>query len=88
MKTVPMADIKKFLIALDPVALGWEQFALDWIEETIERIDEILDSAEITTDDETFSGALHYRVENILQIMRTDARCYHFFVDLNQLLSE
>jgi hypothetical protein len=83
---VSIVEIQKFLQARDPIALGYEQFALDWIEETLDRIEQILEAEEITTDDETYSGALRYRVENILEIMRPHATCYEFFVDLNNFL--
>lgn len=83
---IPMIDIKSFISKYDPIAQGFEQFAVDWIEETLERIEEILESSEITTDDETYCGALHYRVDNIIEIMKTDAKALVFLVQLKRYL--
>lgn len=81
-----IVDIKRHLEAVDPIALGYEQFAADWIEEALERIDDILGATEITTDDVTYHGSLCYRVDTILEVLSTEARCHRFFSDLNAYL--
>jgi len=86
MRVVPIVEIKRFLERYDPIAEGFEQFAVDWIEETLDRIEDILEATTITTGDETYCGALAYRVDNILEVMRSDATCFQFFVEVQQFL--
>jgi hypothetical protein len=86
MKIVPIVDVERFLRRFDPIALGFEQFTVDWIEESLDRIEEILGGEDISTDDETYCGALAYRVDNILEIMRTDVVGRKLFIDLRDLL--
>lgn len=62
-----------------------EQFALDWIEDRVDRAIEILESEAIGTDDETFTGATHYEADTILEVLSTDANCYLFFQELTKL---
>lgn len=84
-----IVDIRNWLLNAEldsracPVSLG--QFALDWIEEKVGRAIDILESDEIATDDESFKGAIHYEVDTILDVIRTDAPCYQFFKDLESL---
>jgi hypothetical protein len=66
---------------------GLSQFAIDWIEEQVDHAEDILESTEITVDDVTFVGATHYRAENIVEVLRPDAPCYKFFVELARLTS-
>lgn len=80
-----IVDIQQFLIEWrDDRFLALGQFCLDWIEETLDRIVEILETEEITTDDETFRGATHYRADCLLEVLRRDADCYEFFFQLAQ----
>lgn len=82
---VTIVDIQQFLIEWrDSRFLALGQFCLDWIEETLDRIIEILESEEITTDDETFCGAIHYRADCLLEVLRKDLDCYEFFFQLAQ----
>lgn len=64
---------------------GLEQFAIDWIEEEIDRAEQYLESEEITVDDVTFVGAIHYRADCVLEVLRTDCNCYRFFAQLVEL---
>lgn len=74
---------QEVLTRQQPLSLG--QFAIDWIEEEVDRAEQYLESAEITVDDVTFVGAIHYRADNVIDIMRTDAPCYQFFTELARL---
>lgn len=62
-----------------------EQFAIDWIEIEIDHAHEYLDSGEITIDDPTFAGAIHYRADCVLAVLRKDANCHEFFTELKRL---
>lgn len=62
-----------------------EQFAIDWIEEEIDRAEEYLESEQITIDDTTFTGAIHYRADCVLDVLRCDTNCFSFFTQLAQL---
>lgn len=62
-----------------------EQFAIDWIEEEIDRAEQYLESEEITVDDITFVGAIHYRADCVLEVLRKDCNCYRFFTQLVEL---
>jgi hypothetical protein len=62
-----------------------EQFAIDWIEVEIDHAHEYLDSGEIVVDDPTFAGAIHYRADCVLEVLRKDANCYEFFTELVRL---
>lgn len=68
-------------------AVSFEQFAIDWIEEETDRAEQYLESTEITVDDVTFTGAIHYRADCVLEVLRKDARCHSFFVELVNLTS-
>lgn len=62
-----------------------EQFALDWIEIETDHAHQYLESREITVDDATFTGAIHYRADCVLEVLREDANCYEFFTELKRL---
>lgn len=76
-------EIRDFLNnANNDMTLG--QFAADWIEDTVDRAETILDSEEITTDDETFCGAVSYNVGTILEVIRHDIPCWKFFNEVER----
>lgn len=78
-----IVDVQRFLTEWrDDRFLLLGQFCLDWIEEALDRIVEILESEGITTDDETFCGAIHYRADCLLEVLRKDADCHEFFFQL------
>lgn len=78
-----IVEIKEFLIAWrDDNRLSLGQFCKDWIEETLERIETILESDEIATDDHTFCGAISYRAGNLCDVLRQETDCYEFFFQL------
>lgn len=58
------------------------QFAVDWIEIELDA----MDGREITDNDEdTFCGAMSWRVGTLLEIMKEDAPCRAFFRELHLL---
>ncbi len=54
------------------------QFALDWIEIELDRIEE----TEEFSDGQVYVGALHYRIGTLLAVMKDDAPCRAFFEGL------
>jgi hypothetical protein len=61
------------------------QFGLDWIEDQLDEIEEHENRQMI--DDDTFCEALSYRVGTLLEVMKEDAPCRKFFLEL-QILCE
>lgn len=80
-----IVDIKAFLQQRER-GLS-DQFAIDWVEETINHMEDILDSEGITVDDDTFCASLRYNVGNVIEIVRPDAPCFQFYVDLQKFLN-
>lgn len=78
-----IVDIRSFLQNEDALCL--EQFAIDWIEKCVDRATETLSAREIEVDDNTFRAAIHYEVKTIIEVLRPDAACYQFFMDLESL---
>ena len=78
-----IVEIKRFLTEWrDEPRLSLGQFCKDWIEETLERIETILESDSISTDDYTFCGAISYRAGNLCDVLRKDSDCHEFFFQL------
>lgn len=76
-------DIREFLKEWrndNHLSLG--QFCKDWIEENLDRIEDILESEDIATDDETFCGTIGYRAQNLCDVLRPETDCYQFFFQL------
>ena len=48
--------------------LGYSQFTIDWVQDTISRYDQMAQENELPTDDEA-NGGIKYQVENILQVL-------------------
>lgn len=82
-KLETIVAVKEFLIEWrDDPRLSLGQFCKDWIEETLERIETILESDDIATDDYTFCGAISYRAGNLCDVLRKDTDCYELFFQL------
>ena len=58
------------------------QFAVDWIEVELDQ----MENRQMTdNDEETFCGAMSWRVGTLLEIMKEDAPCHAFFRELHLL---
>lgn len=68
----------KYLRSVD--GLKYEQFTIDFIEEEIENLERIVETNGNTYDEAR--GALHYRADCVLDIMRPDAKGRPFFEKL------
>jgi hypothetical protein len=80
---VGYVDIKNHLEAHSQDSIG--QFGIDWIEDELERYT-VREEANSFIDDEEARRAMHYTVDNVLEVMREDARCRPFFLGFKQLL--
>jgi hypothetical protein len=62
-----------------------EQFAIDWCEEECDRALSYLEHEEgISIDDETYTGAVHYRADTALEVLSPATSCYRLFRELKE----
>lgn len=78
-----IVDIRNWLLNVN--ALPLEQFAIDWIETYVDKANSILESDGITNTDDEFCRAIHYETQTVLEVLKADARCLEFFIDLESL---
>lgn len=81
-----IVEIRSWILSVNSLRL--EQFAIDWIEKYVDRANEILMAEGIMNTDEDFRRAIHYEARNVLEVLRPDAGCHWFFVNLESLTKE
>lgn len=60
-----------------------EQFAIDWCEEECDHALSFLEPEDgISIDDETYTGAVHYRAETALEVLSPAAKCRPLFQEI------
>ena len=77
-----LEDVNHYLRSVNP--LLYDQFTIDWIEDKTDRFVQEPPRSESERQIET--EALHYEVQNILEIMHDGAEGKTFFQKLNQIL--
>ncbi len=61
---------------------SFEQFGIDWIELTLDQLWD--DDCKQVADDEATMRVLHGGASDVLQILRDDAKCKPFFLQLEE----
>lgn len=66
---------------------GIHQFTIDWVEKYEEELME-QESGEALVNDETLLGSMAYRIDNLIEIAKTDTEDYLIYQQLQAIIAE